>query len=43
VSAWKVYFEGALGKKFMKPEVHRALDDIEGSIEEMKWYLTYLK
>lgn len=43
VSAWKVYFEGALGKKFMKPEVHRALDDINGSIEEMKWYLTYLK
>ena len=43
VSAWKVYFEGALGKKFMKPEVHRALDDIEGSIEEMEWYLTYLK
>lgn len=43
VSAWKVYFEGALGKKFMKPEVHRALDDIEGSLEEMKWYLTYLK
>ncbi len=43
VSAWKVYFEGALGKKFMKPEMHRALDDIEGSIEEMKWYLTYLK
>ena len=43
VSAWKVYFEGALGKKFMKPEVHRALNDIEGSIEEMKWYLTYLK
>ena len=43
VSAWKVYFEGALGKKYMKPEVHRALDDIEGSIEEMKWYLTYLK
>ena len=43
VSAWKVYFEGALGKKFMKPEVHRALDDIVGSIEEMKWYLTYLK
>ncbi|MBR2864158.1 oligoribonuclease [Candidatus Saccharibacteria bacterium] len=43
VSAWKVYFEGALGKKFLKPEVHRALDDIEGSIEELKWYLTFMK
>ena len=39
VSAWKVYFEGALGKKFLKREAHRALDDIRGSIEELKWYL----
>ena len=43
VSAWKVYFMGAKGKKFMKPENHRALDDIKGSIEELKWYLTFLK
>ena len=43
VSAWKIYFEQALGKKFAKPENHRALDDINGSIEELKWYLTFLK
>ena len=43
VSAWKVYFEGALGKKFAKRELHRALDDIEGSIEELKWYLKFMK
>ena len=43
VSAWKIYFENALGKKFNKPENHRALDDINGSIEELKWYLTFLK
>ena len=43
VSAWKIYFENALGKKFSKPENHRALDDINGSIEELKWYLTFLK
>ena len=43
VSAWKIYFENALGKKFTKPEKHRALDDINGSIEELKWYLTFLK
>ena len=43
VSAWKVYFEGALNKHFIKKELHRAMDDIEGSIEEMKWYLTYLR
>ena len=43
VSARKVYFEGALGKKFAKRELHRALDDIEGSIEELKWYLSFMK
>lgn len=43
VSAWKIYFENALNKKYLKPENHRALDDIEGSIGELKWYLTFLK
>jgi len=43
VSAWKIYFENALNKKFIKPENHRAFDDINGSIEELKWYLTFLK
>ncbi len=43
VSAWKVYFENALGKKFTKRDAHRALDDINGSIEELRWYLTFLK
>lgn len=39
VSAWKVVLEGKYGKKFVKRELHRALDDIQGSIEELKWYL----
>ena len=43
VSAWKIYFENARGQKFTKLDKHRALDDIEGSIEELKWYLTFLK
>ena len=43
VSAWKIYFENAKHEKFKKPENHRALDDINGSIEELKWYLTFLK
>ena len=43
VSAWKIYFEHALQKRFTKPENHRALDDVQGSIEELKWYLTFLK
>jgi len=43
VSAWKVYFEGALNKRFLKPENHRALDDILGSIEELKYYREMIK
>lgn len=43
VSAWKIYFENALNRKFVKREAHRALDDIEGSIEELKYYLGFLK
>ena len=39
VSAWKVVFEAKFRKKFAKPEQHRALDDIRGSIEELKYYL----
>ena len=39
VSAWKLYFENALGDRFIKPDNHRALDDIRGSMEELKWYL----
>ncbi len=43
VSAWKVVFEGKYGQKFLKPENHRALDDIRGSIDELKWYLGKVK
>lgn len=39
VSAWKVVFEGKYGKKFAKPEEHRALGDIRGSIQELQYYL----
>lgn len=43
VSAWKVVFEGKFGKKFAKPDAHRASDDIRGSIMELQYYLTKLK
>ena len=43
VSAWKIYFENALNHKFVKRDAHRALDDIEGSIEELKFYLGFIK
>lgn len=39
VSAWKVVFEGKYKKKFAKPEAHRAMDDIRGSIEELEYYV----
>lgn len=39
VSAWKVVFDGKYGKRFAKPEAHRALEDIRGSIIELKYYL----
>ena len=43
VSAWKVDFEGKYRKKFAKPEAHRALDDIRGSIEELEYYQKKVK
>ena len=43
VTAWKVVMEGKYGKRFAKPETHRALEDIRGSIEELKYYLKKVK
>lgn len=43
VSAWKVVFEGKYRKKFAKPEEHRALGDIRGSIMELQYYLKKVK
>lgn len=43
VSAWKVVFDGKYGKKFAKPETHRALEDIKGSIMELKYYMKKVK
>ncbi|EDK72865.1 oligoribonuclease [candidate division TM7 genomosp. GTL1] len=43
VSAWKVVFEGKYQKRFPKPEDHRALEDIRGSIMELKYYLTKVR
>jgi len=39
VSAYKIYFQEVLGMKLEKPEAHRALDDISGSISEFKQYI----
>jgi oligoribonuclease len=43
VSAWKVVFEAKFKKRFTKPEEHRALGDIRGSIMELQYYLKKVK
>ena len=43
VSAWKVVFENKYKTKFTKPDAHRALDDIRGSIAELQYYLARIK
>ena len=43
VTAWKVVFENKFHKKFAKPEEHRALGDIRGSIQELQYYLKTIK
>lgn len=42
VSAWKIMFEH-FGIRYTKPEAHRALSDIEGSIGELEYYLKKTK
>ena len=43
VSSWKVVFDGKYKIKFAKPDAHRALDDIRGSIAELQYYLAKIK
>lgn len=43
VSAWKVVFDGKFKKTFNKPDEHRALSDIRGSIMELQYYLSGIK
>jgi oligoribonuclease len=43
VSSWKIYMMGKHGIDFEKPNVHRAYDDIQGSIAELQHYLDWFK
>ena len=43
VSTWKNEMNDKIKRVFAKPENHRALDDIRGSIEELKFYLKKVK
>lgn len=39
ISSFKIIFENLYGKKFEKKKRHRALEDIQESIDELKFYL----
>lgn len=43
VTSWKVMMQGRFGVEFTKKEVHRAFDDIHESMQELQYYLDYLK
>ena len=44
VTSWKIVMQGKYtGKDFKKPEMHRAFEDIQGSIAELQYYLDWFK
>lgn len=43
VSSFKCVFESRYNAFFVKPEEHRAIEDIRGSIDELKYYLRKVK
>ncbi len=43
VTAWKILFQNKFNKEFKKKQKHRALDDIRESIEELKFYLNFIR
>ncbi|WP_158999201.1 oligoribonuclease [Pigmentibacter ruber] len=43
VSSFKIVFEGIHNKKYDKKHKHRAIDDIKESVEELKYYLQFVK
>ena len=42
ISSMKAVFQSMLGIKFQKGDTHRAMDDVEKSIEELKFYLSFI-
>ena len=42
VSSWKAIFQDYLGYKYQKKDGHRAMDDIEESLRELKFYLSFI-
>lgn len=43
VSAWKIVFTNHYQIKFSKKQNHRALDDVQESIDELKFYMQFVK
>lgn len=43
VSSWKIFMMGRYNVEFKKPDIHRAFDDIQGSIAELQYYLDWFK
>lgn len=43
VTSWKLMFNHKFDKTFEKETNHRALDDIRESIEELKYYMQFIK
>ena len=43
VTSFKIWMQGSRGQEFQKPDAHRALEDIRGSIGELKHYLNRLQ
>lgn len=43
VTSWKLLFQGKYQVEFKKPEVHRAFEDVQGSIAELQYYMDWFK
>lgn len=43
VSSWKIIYQTIYGRFFDKKESHRAMDDIRESINELKYYMSFIK
>jgi oligoribonuclease len=43
VSSFKILMQGKHGEEFKKQALHRALDDIQASISELKYYLDWFQ
>lgn len=42
ISSMKAVFQSMLGIRFQKGDTHRAMDDVEKSIEELRFYLSFI-